>query len=817
MTRSSSSATSSAGGWSKTPDQIVSAATRFSNPTVNGRLNRSTALSTGYDFVKDGAQAVADAAKTYLPAPSVRTLINDGFAATDLVSALFPATGAASINSLNGHYDHYRALSAAGSAAGTLDVMSTSDVDARSGALAGDVLFSVGCHAGLPVSDVIVGTTTPSRDWDQALASQGSVWAANTGFGLGDTDTVAFSERLMALFAGNLNGSLSIGEALTRAKQQYYLDRPALSAYDEKSLLEASLFGLPFYNVGAPTTAPAPPTTVPGTTAATTPAASPIAPDPVSGIDSATFSATPDFGTVITGKHGKFYANAGGVDVVNYRPLVPKLTMPATKPGLRAHSPFIETLQSVDEANFDGDFVTPTEDLTALSPEAVFGDAAFPSTLATIVSAKIGTGIQSQLDLGTGQFSTDDTLDNSGVGLMRRFTQITGRVFYGTTGTFAPPTIGSTSATKFGSNVGFVVNVCDSVRTYVLFHDLGTPNAPWTGVNLVLDPGAGSCRWSGGATFVGPEVEYFVQACTAAGDCAQSSNKAKNYDAQNAPVDSDPAPGQGRVTIALAGPASTPAGFFTGPVTVDATDSVSGVALTATVDGVPRALPTQVTTDGLHLVTVTAADGGHASRAFLIDGTRPQIVITTPAEGAVYNLNSVVKADFTCLDAGSGIKSCTGTVANGARISTSQIGDNTFTVTAKDSVGNVTTLTHHYTVAWPFTGFLFPVKNPPVVNFVKGGFYVPLRFSLGGNRSLSIFATGFPKSTAIPCPHMSASTMNDDDEQGSPPLPSVLVYIGFIDQYIYFWKTERSWAGTCRDFNMKLKDGTEHHALFKIF
>ena len=218
----------------ETPDQIVSAATRFSNPTVNGRLNRSTALSTGYDFVKDGAQAVADAAKTYLPAPSVRTLINDGFAATDLVSALFPATGAASINSLNGHYDHYRALSAAGSAAGTLDVMSTSDVDARSGALAGDVLFSVGCHAGLPVSDVIVGTTTPSRDWDQALASQGSVWAANTGFGLGDTDTVAFSERLMALFAGNLNGSLSIGEALTRAKQQYYLDRPALSAYERE-------------------------------------------------------------------------------------------------------------------------------------------------------------------------------------------------------------------------------------------------------------------------------------------------------------------------------------------------------------------------------------------------------------------------------------------------------------------------------------------------------------------------------------------------------------------------------------------------------
>ena len=113
---------------------------------------------------------------------------------------------------------------------------------------------------------------------------------------------------------------------------------------------------------------------------------------------------------MITGKHGKFYANAGGVDVVNYRPLVPKLTMPATKPGLRAHSPFIETLQSVDEANFDGDFVTPTEDLTALSPEL---SSATPRSRARSrrSSARRSAPIQSQLDLGTGQFSTDDTLD----------------------------------------------------------------------------------------------------------------------------------------------------------------------------------------------------------------------------------------------------------------------------------------------------------------------------------------------------------------------------------------------------------------------
>src|SRR5207248_2588453 len=181
------------------------------------------------------------------------------------------------------------------------------------------------------------------------------------------------------------------GQALTKAKQDYYLGRPALSAYDEKSLLEATFYGLPFYGVGvAPTAipaAPSTPTVVPGTTSpTTTPAATPIEKDAVSGLDSAPFFATPTF-TLLHGKHGDFYESGrGGIDAVNYRPVVGKIALPATKPGLRAHSAILETLQSFEDRNadgtikpFDASFVMPTEDLSALSPEAVFGDAAYPS------------------------------------------------------------------------------------------------------------------------------------------------------------------------------------------------------------------------------------------------------------------------------------------------------------------------------------------------------------------------------------------------------------------------------------------------------
>ena len=57
----------------------------------------------------------------------------------------------------------------------------------------------MGCHSGLSVSDITIGQT--NEDWAQALGQQGSLFVGNTGFGYGDTETVAYTERLMALFA----------------------------------------------------------------------------------------------------------------------------------------------------------------------------------------------------------------------------------------------------------------------------------------------------------------------------------------------------------------------------------------------------------------------------------------------------------------------------------------------------------------------------------------------------------------------------------------------------------------------------------------
>ena len=43
-----------------------------------------------------------------------------------------------------------------------------------------------------------------------------------------------------------------------------------------------------------------------------------------------------------------------------------------------------------------------------------------------------------------------------------------------------------------------------------------------------------------------------------------------------------------------------------------------------------------------------------------------------------------------------------------------------------------------------------------------------------------------------------------------------LTYDAASGQYTYVWKTQKSWAGTCRQFTLRLTDGTDHIALFKF-
>ena len=142
------------------------------------------------------------------------------------------------------------------------------------------------------------------------------------------------------------------------------------------------------------------------------------------------------------------------------------------------------------------------------------------------------------------------------------------------------------------------------------------------------------------------------------------------------------------------------------------------------------------------------------------------------------------------------------------------IGLTTVTWTARDASGNTASCTQTVTVTvvqYPFTGFFPPVDNPPTINTVKAGQSIPVKFSLGGNYGLGILAAGSPSSQPIAC----ASGMPDDIEEVTTS-NSGLTYDATTNQYKYVWKTQKSWAGTCRQFLLTLTDGSTHTANFQF-
>ena len=116
-------------------------------------------------------------------------------------------------------------------------------------------------------------------------------------------------------------------------------------------------------------------------------------------------------------------------------------------------------------------------------------------------------------------------------------------------------------------------------------------------------------------------------------------------------------------------------------------------------------------------------------------------------------------------------------------------------------------------LAWSFTGFFAPVDNSPVVNVVKAGSAIPVKFGLGGDRGLDIFANGYPMAPAVPC---TAGAPTDGLTEVVSAGSSSLSYDASTDTYTYVWKTDKTWANTCRALTLKFIDGTTKTASFQF-
>jgi hypothetical protein len=219
---------------------------------------------------------------------------------------------------------------------------------------------------------------------------------------------------------------------------------------------------------------------------------------------------------------------------------------------------------------------------------------------------------------------------------------------------------------------------------------------------------------------------------------------------------------------------------------------------------------------GQKTFTVNAKDkaGNDASKTVtytVADRAAPSINLTTPVDGSVYKLGQRVLAEYSCADeaGGSGLASCDGTVPVGAAIDTSEVGPKSFEVRAADNAGNGAVKTVGYSVVYDFDGFLWPLDNPPRVNRSKAGRALPVRFSLGSYRGPVPVVDGYPKVAQVEC-GAGAEPVDGDRARGSWKKNGWKQSKRGRAPYMFVWKTEKRWSGSCRQLILKLDDGTLH-------
>jgi len=141
------------------------------------------------------------------------------------------------------------------------------------------------------------------------------------------------------------------------------------------------------------------------------------------------------------------------------------------------------------------------------------------------------------------------------------------------------------------------------------------------------------------------------------------------------------------------------AGWSNQPVTVtwQCTDSGSG-PVAPTVSQVVSGSGTNLSATGTCL-DLAGNSSTNTHGGINIDATPPLVQLISPLDSFTYALGTVIAANYTCSDGGSGVASCTGPVANGTLMTLGAPGTFTFAVTAIDVAGNQTTVTHTYQVA----------------------------------------------------------------------------------------------------------------------
>ena len=254
----------------ETPDEIDGQIRQFLGLTNQTLPTPRSSLVTGYDFLTSAADAAEhdlqaglgggarnDQLITDQGVPTTTTTGPSGpsrstsWTARDLSNALFGTRH--DIVFLAGHFNANSTLAADYSTS-----LATTDVAAHPTAFTNALVFSAGCHSGynLVDGDGVPGVTL-GLDWAQEMAQQKAILIAGTGYQYADTNFLAFSAKLYAMFAhdlraGQVGQPVAIGKALVNAKLDYLSGLSTVTGIDQKAILESAMYGLPMTGIDLP-------------------------------------------------------------------------------------------------------------------------------------------------------------------------------------------------------------------------------------------------------------------------------------------------------------------------------------------------------------------------------------------------------------------------------------------------------------------------------------------------------------------------------------------------------------------------------------
>ena len=490
----------------------------------------TTALVTGYDFLIDQANAISHTLAISYGIPNQTRLIDDDWTAEEFRMRFFTTPQAHSLNSLNAHFQHYRFFPNDPN-----DVYAT-DVDTfgASTNFSGTLIFTVGCHSALNVPD---GQSPTDADWAQAFTRRGATFIGNTGYGYGDSDLVAYSERLMVNFVKQLGywpdgQAPTVGQALLRAKQHYYNTAAAgaFSNYDEKVLEEMILYGLPMLRVSMPvttTTPPDGPNLAAGVQVVSAPSQGARLAEPVSA-QAVTSSVTLNLGYTLNsvGGLGDYYLITGedDVQVAGGRPIQPRTSLDIHRADTIAHGVLLLGGTFSDTPDFDPVISRVITDELYVETEPLYPALGWYPVVPGTLNRFLGIDGQSRerLVVTPGQFRAAGAVSPT-VGTQRLYSSLQYEIYHApfTDTDFIAPSLWQVQAVVTGTTMTFDVRVTDDsgnvARVVVLYRET-TDNA-WKMAELNLDSATQTWRKSSESGLRG-EIEFFAQAVDPSGNVA---------------------------------------------------------------------------------------------------------------------------------------------------------------------------------------------------------------------------------------------------------------------------------------------------------